>query len=74
MMVMMVVMVVMVVMVAMVKREEAETMPFIEAQVTIRERIKMERRQKLQSEYFTELKKRYPTRVLREKIDFNLNR
>jgi hypothetical protein len=57
-----------------VKREEAETMPFIEAQVTIRERIKMERRQKLQSEYFTELKKRYPTRVLREKIDFNLNR
>jgi parvulin-like peptidyl-prolyl isomerase len=57
-----------------VKREEAETTPFIEAQVTIRERIKMERRQKLQSEYFTELKKRYPTRILREKIDFNLNR
>jgi hypothetical protein len=56
-----------------VKREEAETTPFIEAQVTIRERIKMERRQKLQSEYFTELKKRYPTRILREKIDFNLN-
>ncbi|MDR2705498.1 MAG: peptidylprolyl isomerase [Planctomycetaceae bacterium] len=57
-----------------VKREEAETTPFIEAQVTIRERIKMERRQKLQTEYFTELKKRYPTRILREKIDFNLNR
>jgi hypothetical protein len=57
-----------------VKREEAETTPFIEAQVTIRERIKMERRQKLQSEYFAELQKRYPTRILRERIDFNLNR
>ncbi|MDR2438298.1 MAG: peptidylprolyl isomerase [Planctomycetaceae bacterium] len=55
-----------------VKREEAETVPFIEAQVTIRERIKMERRQKLQSEYFVELKKRYPTRILRERIDFDL--
>jgi parvulin-like peptidyl-prolyl isomerase len=55
-----------------VKREDAETVPFIEAQVTIRERIKMERRQKLQSEYFAELKKRYPTRILREHIDFNL--
>jgi parvulin-like peptidyl-prolyl isomerase len=59
--------------VRVVKREEAETTPFIEAQVTIREQIKMERRQKLQSEYFVELKKRYPTRILRERIDFNLN-
>ncbi|MDR3199552.1 MAG: peptidylprolyl isomerase [Planctomycetaceae bacterium] len=56
-----------------VKREEAETVPFIEAQVTIRERIKTERRQKLQSDYFAELKKRYPARILRERIDFNLN-
>jgi hypothetical protein len=57
-----------------VERKDAETTPFIEAQVTIREQIRMERRQKLQSEYFTELKKRYPTRILREQIDFNLNR
>ncbi|MDR1963274.1 MAG: peptidylprolyl isomerase [Planctomycetaceae bacterium] len=56
-----------------VKREETKITPFIEAQVTIRERIKMERRQKLQTEYFAELKKRYPTRILREQIDFKIS-
>lgn len=57
-----------------VKREESRTTPFIDAQVIIRERIRQQRRQKFEHEYFDELNRRYPTIVLKEKIDFDLNR
>jgi hypothetical protein len=45
--------------------------PFIDAQATIRRKIKMERLQKNQAEYFESLKQKYRVIVLRK--DFNLN-
>ena len=59
--------------VMVVEREEASVIPLLDAQVTIREKIKMQRRQRYHDEYFAELKRKYPTIVLRETIDFNPN-
>gem|GEM_PF-1981359 len=53
-----------------IEREEARLTPFIEAQVQIREKIKMQRRQKYQNEYLEELTRKFPSIVLRETIDF----
>jgi hypothetical protein len=60
--------------VMVVEREEASVIPLLDAQATIREKIKMQRRQRFQEEYFAELKRKYPVKVLRETIDFNPNR
>ncbi|MGL4595420.1 MAG: peptidyl-prolyl cis-trans isomerase, partial [Thermoguttaceae bacterium] len=60
--------------VQVVKREEAKITPFIEAQVKIREKIKMQRRQKFHDEYIAELKQKHPTVVLRDSLDFKPTR
>jgi parvulin-like peptidyl-prolyl isomerase len=59
--------------VCVTKREETVTVPFIEAQVKIREQIKMQRRKNYEEKYMEELKRKYPTSILREKIDFRTN-
>jgi hypothetical protein len=55
--------------VQVIEREEDRITPFIEAQVRIRERIRQQRRQKYQNEYLDELTRKFPSIVLREKID-----
>jgi len=55
------------------EREEAEVIPFVEAQVTIRDRIRNQRTQRHQDEYLADLRRRYPTVVARERIDFDIN-
>lgn len=57
-----------------IEREDDKVTPFIDAQVTIRQKIQMKRRQRQQEEYFEELKRKYPTIVLRERIDFDTSR
>ncbi|MDR0870784.1 MAG: peptidylprolyl isomerase [Planctomycetaceae bacterium] len=58
--------------VQVIRREEAKTTPFIDAQVKIREQIKMQRRKKYENDYSAELNRRYPTSILRDQIDFRL--
>ncbi len=60
--------------VLVVEREEASVIPMLDAQVTIREKIKMQRRQRYQEEFFTDLKRKYPVKILRETIDFKPTR
>lgn len=60
--------------VQVVEREDDKVTPFVEAQVVIRQKIQIQRRNRHADEYFEELRRRYPAIVLREKIDFNLNR
>lgn len=60
--------------VQVVKREEDRVTPFIEAQVTIRERIRAQRRNRYQEEYFGELRRKHPTIILRESIDLRAQR
>ena len=55
------------------ERKEAMVTPFIEAQVIIREKIKNQRTQRQQDEYLTELRRRFPTVVVRDRIDFDVN-
>ena len=55
------------------EREEAKVVPFVEAQVIIRERIKNQRTRQYQEEYLADLRRRYPTQVVRERIDFDIN-
>lgn len=57
-----------------IEREDDKVTPFIDAQVTIRQKIQMQRRQRQQEEYYEELKRKYPTIVLRERIDFDASR
>ncbi|MDR2762450.1 MAG: peptidylprolyl isomerase [Planctomycetaceae bacterium] len=52
-------------------REKEKIVPFIDAQTTIKRKIKSERIQKKQTEYLENLKQKYPVIVL--KRDFNLN-
>ena len=56
-----------------VERQEEKVVPFVEAQVTIRERIKNQRTQQQQDEYLAELRRRFPTVVARDHIDFDIN-
>jgi len=56
-----------------VERHEARVEPFVEAQVTIREKLKNLRTQQYQDEYLTELRRRFPTFVVRDRIDFDIN-
>jgi len=54
------------------ERQEVQVVPFVEAQVTIREKIRSQRIQRYQEEYFSDLRRRFPTVVLKERIDFNV--
>jgi parvulin-like peptidyl-prolyl isomerase len=54
------------------ERKEANVVPFIDAQVKIRERIKSQRHQQYQQEYFAQLRRRYPSIVVKDSIDFAL--
>jgi hypothetical protein len=55
------------------ERQEAKVVPFIEAQITIRERIRNLRTQRYQDEYLTELRRRNPTIIVKDRVDFNVN-
>ena len=55
------------------EREEAKVVPFIEAQVTIRERIKNQRTQQYHDEYLANLRRRFPPVIVRDRIDFDIN-
>lgn len=53
------------------EHEKEKVTPFIDAQASIRRKIKLERLQKRQTEYLENLKQKYPVIVLKK--DFNLN-
>lgn len=55
--------------VRVIDREEKSHTPFVEAQVTIRDKIKNERRQSRNEEYFTLLQKRYPIEVVKDTLN-----
>jgi hypothetical protein len=55
------------------ERQDQKVTPFIEAQVTIRDKIKNQRRQKYQEEYFVNLQRRFPSIVIKDRIDFRVN-
>jgi len=54
------------------EREEERIVPFIEAQVSIRDRIRAQRTQHHQEEYLADLRRRFPTVVVRDRIDFDI--
>ena len=56
-----------------VERRESNVVPFVEAQVTIRDRMKNVRTQQNQDEYLAELRHRFPIFVVRDHIDFDIN-
>ena len=55
------------------ERQEATVVPFVEAQVTIRDRIRRQREQRFQTEYIAELHRRIPMVIVKDRIDFNVN-
>ena len=55
------------------ERQDEGVVPFVEAQVTIRERIQSQRAQQHQEEYLAELRRRFPAVVVRDRIDFDIN-
>ena len=55
------------------EREESRITPFVEAQVTIRERIRAQRARQHHDEYFADLRRRFQTQILRDRIDFDVN-
>ena len=55
------------------ERQEAKVVPFVEAQVTIREKIKNLRTQRYQEEYLTNLRNRIPVEIVKDRIDFNIH-
>jgi hypothetical protein len=52
------------------KREEDRMIPFVEAQITIRDKVKEERRKKYEQETVESLRKRYPVVVLKHSLNF----
>ena len=54
------------------EREEETVVSFIEAQSDIRNKIRNQRAQRYQNEYFAELNQRFPTHILHERIDSNI--
>ncbi|GHT41846.1 hypothetical protein FACS189443_4150 [Planctomycetales bacterium] len=52
------------------RREDKVITPFIEAQVKIREKIKGQRKQQHQEEYVENLKRRFPSMIIKERLDF----
>ena len=59
--------------VRVLERQESTVVPFATAQGTIREKIKNQRVQRYQAEYFAELRRRFPTEIVKDRIDFNVN-
>jgi hypothetical protein len=59
--------------VRVLERQEAKVVPFLEAQVTIREKIKNLRTQRYQEEYLTNLRNRIPVEIVKDRIDFNVH-
>ena len=59
--------------VRVMERQEAIVVPFVEAQVTIRDRIRRQREQQFQAEYIAELHRRIPMIIVKDRIDFNVN-
>jgi parvulin-like peptidyl-prolyl isomerase len=55
------------------ERQEVKVVPFVEAQGTIRDEIKKQRGQRYQNEYFADLRRRFPTQIIKQRIDFNAN-
>ena len=55
------------------ERKEVNVVSFVEAQGTIREKIRNQRVQRYQAEYFSDLRRRFPAVVVKERIDFNVN-
>ena len=53
------------------ERQEEKVVPFVEAQSIIREKIKMQRAQRYQDEYLAELRHRFPTIIVKDRIDFS---
>lgn len=56
------------------ERQESTVVPLVEAQPVIREKIKGQRAQRYQEEYLTDLRRRFPTVVVKDRIDFNVSR
>jgi len=56
-----------------VDRREDTVVPLVDAQGTIREKIRNQRIQRYQAEYFTDLRRSFPIVVVKEQIDFNIN-
>ena len=57
--------------VRVLERQIESVVPFIEAQGKIREEIKTLRAQRYQNEFFAELRRRYPTQIIKQRIDFS---
>jgi hypothetical protein len=55
------------------ERQDENVVPFEKAQGTIRERIKNQRAQRYQDEDLTDLRRRFPTAIVKDHIDFNVN-
>ena len=55
------------------ERQEEKVVPFVEAQVTIREKIKNQRTMRYQDEYLTNLRNRVPVEIVKDRIDFKIN-
>ena len=53
------------------ERQEENVVPFLEAQSEIRKRIRNQRSQQYQEEYFSDLRRRFPTMIVKDRIDFN---
>jgi len=60
--------------VRVLEREESTVVPLVEAQPMIREKIKNQRAQRYQDEYLADLRRRFPTIVVKDRIDFNVSR
>jgi hypothetical protein len=52
------------------KREEDRMIPFVEAQITIRDKVKEERRKRYEQETVESLRKRYPVVILKQSLNF----
>jgi len=52
-------------------RQEVTVVPLLEAQGTIREKIRNQRIQRYQAEYFADLRSRHPMQIVKGHIDFN---
>ena len=59
--------------VKVLERKETSVVPFLEAQSTIREMIKRQRAQQQQEEYFSNLRRRFPTMIIKDHIDFKVS-
>jgi peptidyl-prolyl cis-trans isomerase SurA len=59
--------------VRVLERQEVTVVSLPEAQGTIREKIRNQRAQRYQAEYFADLRRRFPMIIVKERIDFSVN-